>query len=59
MFVGIGFIVVPIIVLVYILINRKRDVMQQEAIDRGETNKLTKQQLRELGDRAPDFRYTL
>lgn len=59
MFVGIGFVVVPIIVLSYILINKKRDAIQQEALNRGETSKFTKQQLRELGDRAPDFRYIL
>uniref|UniRef100_A0A8H7XRE6 MFS general substrate transporter n=1 Tax=Psilocybe cubensis TaxID=181762 RepID=A0A8H7XRE6_PSICU len=59
MFVGIGFIVVPVLVLSYTIINRKREALQQEAINRGEANKLTKQQLRELGDRAPDFRYTL
>jgi sugar phosphate permease len=59
MFVGIGFITVPIVVLSYIRINKKRDAAQKEALERGETNKYTPQQLRELGDRAPDFRYTL
>jgi sugar phosphate permease len=59
MFVGIGFITTPIVVLSYIRINKKRDAAQREALERGETNKYTPQQLRELGDRAPDFRYTL
>lgn len=59
MFVGIGLIVVPILIVSYIRINKKRDAIQQEALDRGETSKFTKQQLRALGDRAPDFRYTL
>ncbi|KAF8965756.1 MFS general substrate transporter [Flammula alnicola] len=59
MFVGIGFISVPIVILSYIRINKKRDEAQREALERGETNKYTNQQLREMGDRAPDFRYTL
>ncbi|KAF8884550.1 MFS general substrate transporter [Gymnopilus junonius] len=59
MFVGIGFVTVPIAVLAYIHINNKRDAAQKEALERGETNKYTPQQLREMGDRAPDFRYTL
>ncbi|PPR02802.1 hypothetical protein CVT26_009588 [Gymnopilus dilepis] len=59
MFVGIGFVTVPIAVLAYIHINRKRDAAEREALERGESNKYTPQQLREMGDRAPDFRYTL
>ncbi|KAF8816104.1 MFS general substrate transporter [Phlegmacium glaucopus] len=58
MFVGIGFITVPIAIISYININRKRDEMQREALAKGEKN-YTSQQLREMGDRAPDFRYTL
>lgn len=59
MFVGMGFVVVPAIVLLYRRINAQRDAAAKEAADRGETNKYTNQQLREMGDRAPDFRYTL
>ena len=59
MFVGIGFVTVPIAVFAYIHINRKRDAVEREALERGESNKYTPQQLREMGDRAPDFRYTL
>lgn len=59
MFVGIGFIAVPAVVLSYIRINKQRDAVQKEALERGEKSKYTNQQLRELGDRAPDFRYTL
>jgi len=59
MFVGIGFICVPVAVISYIRINRKRDELQRQAIEKGEGNKLTPQQLRQLGDRAPDFRYTI
>jgi hypothetical protein len=59
MFVGIGFIVIPIIIISYVRINKKRDEAQRQALERGETKKYTNKQLRELGDRAPDFRYTL
>ncbi|KAJ3565341.1 hypothetical protein NP233_g7691 [Leucocoprinus birnbaumii] len=59
MFVGIGFICVPIAVISYMRINKSRDEAQRQAIERGEQNKYTPQQLREMGDRAPDFRYML
>ena len=59
MFVSIGFIAVPIAIISYIHINRKRDKIQQEALEKGEKNKYSNQQLREMGDRAPDFRYVL
>ena len=57
MFVGIGFISLPIVVLLYKHINAKRDKLQKEMEEKG--IKLTPEELRELGDRAPDFRYTL
>ncbi len=53
MFVGIGFVAIPIILLTYRIINRARD----EAVARPDAIKLSAKQLRELGDRAPDFRY--
>lgn len=59
MFVGIGFVCLPIVLITYIRINRKRDAMEKAALERGETNKYSDQELRMLGDRAPDFRYTL
>ncbi|XP_006457726.1 hypothetical protein AGABI2DRAFT_182882 [Agaricus bisporus var. bisporus H97] len=59
MFVGIGFICVPIAVITYRRINKKRDEFQRLALENGEKEKYTPQQLREMGDRAPDFRYTL
>ena len=59
MFVGIGLITVPIAILSYIRINRKRDEIEREALEKGEKKKYSNQQLREMGDRAPDFRYTL
>ena len=54
MFVGIGFVCVPIAVITYIRINKKR-----EALGKDEVKKYTAKQLREMGDRAPDFRYSL
>ncbi|TFK32744.1 MFS general substrate transporter [Crucibulum laeve] len=59
MFIGIGFICLPIAVISYIRINEQRDVLRKEALERGEKNKYSNQQLREMGDRAPDFIYTL
>ncbi|KAH9474337.1 putative transporter C11D3.18C [Psilocybe cubensis] len=59
MFVGMGLIVVPSIVFTYTRINKNRDAAQQQALSGGDATKYSKQQLRELGDRAPDFRYTL
>lgn len=53
MFVGIGFVATPIILLTYRRINHARD----EAAARPDAPKLSARQLRELGDRAPDFRY--
>ncbi|KAH9029003.1 MFS general substrate transporter [Lactarius pseudohatsudake] len=53
MFVGIGFVSIPIILLTYRRINRARD----EAAARPDAVKLSAKQLRELGDRAPEFRY--
>nr|VWP02019.1 Hyaluronate lyase (EC (Hyaluronidase) (HYase) [Ganoderma boninense] len=57
MFVGIGFIVLPIVVLLYKRINARRDAIVKEANESG--TKFTPEELRRLGDRAPDFRYTL
>ena len=57
MFVGIGFITVPIVVLLYKRINAHRDALVREADEKG--IRYTPEELRRLGDRAPDFRYTL
>lgn len=59
MFVGIGFVCVPIAIISYIRINKQRDEIERMALEKGEVNKYTDKQLRELGDRAPAFRYTL
>ncbi|KAF9234655.1 MFS general substrate transporter [Melanogaster broomeanus] len=59
MFVGIGLITVPVLVLLYNSVNQSRDEAERLRLERGEKLKLSVQDLRELGDRAPDFRYTL
>ncbi|CAL1714050.1 unnamed protein product [Somion occarium] len=57
MFVGIGFITLPLAVVIYTRINAKRDAYEKEMEEKG--IKYTTQELRKLGDRAPDFRYIL
>ncbi|KAI0816946.1 MFS general substrate transporter [Trametes gibbosa] len=57
MFVGIGFVFVPITVLAYKRINARRDALVQESQEKG--TRYTPEELRRMGDRAPDFRYTL
>ena len=57
MFVGIGFISLPVTVLIYKRINAQRDAAVRDANERGV--KYTPEELRRMGDRAPDFRYTL
>ncbi|KAG2040562.1 MFS general substrate transporter [Suillus americanus] len=59
MFVGIGFIFLPIVAFIYKRINAQRDAAERLATERGEKIQYSDQELRELGDRAPDFRYTL
>ncbi|KAJ6489526.1 MFS general substrate transporter [Mycena vitilis] len=59
MFVGIGMICVPIAVLTYTRINNRRDVLARDLEERGEKNIYSRQELRRMGDRAPDFRYTI
>ncbi|KAJ7497700.1 MFS general substrate transporter [Mycena latifolia] len=59
MFVGIGLICVPIAVVTYSRINNRRDEVARAAMEKGEKNLYTNKELREMGDRAPDFRYTL
>ncbi|KAF8876866.1 major facilitator superfamily domain-containing protein [Infundibulicybe gibba] len=59
MFVGIGFVCLPIAIVSYIRINKARDVAQRVALEGGTKHQLTPREIRELGDRAPEFRYTL
>ncbi|EIN06839.1 MFS general substrate transporter [Punctularia strigosozonata HHB-11173 SS5] len=55
MFVGIGFIALPIVVILYKRINSKRERLMNG--DGKPT--FSEQELRKMGDRAPDFRYTI
>ena len=57
MFTGIGVITVGLLVFIYTRINARRDAQAEEATEKGITYSV--EQLREMGDRAPDFRYTL
>ena len=57
MFVGIGLVSLPITVLTYRRINARRDAAMKDAAERGV--EYTAGELRRMGDRAPDFRYTL
>ncbi|KAJ7105402.1 MFS general substrate transporter [Mycena crocata] len=59
MFVGIGLICVPIAVITYNRINNRRDETARGLVERGEKHLYTNKELREMGDRAPDFRYTI
>jgi hypothetical protein len=44
---------------VYKRINSQHDTVERLATERGEKMQYSDWKLRELGDRAPDFRYTL
>lgn len=57
MLVGIGLVAVPVLALTYSRVNARRDVLQKEMEEKG--IKYTADQIRDMGDRAPDFRYTL
>ncbi|KAJ3924508.1 MAG: hypothetical protein NXY57DRAFT_908020, partial [Lentinula lateritia] len=58
MFVGIGLICLPITVIIYSRINKKRAHFMSRVAD-GLERKPSPEELRELGDRAPDFQYIL
>jgi hypothetical protein len=58
MFIGLGLITTPALILIYRHINAKRDKEAAEGKEGG-IAKYTPDELRELGDRAPDFRYIL
>jgi len=67
MFIGIGLICTPLAVLIYTRINKQRDALEAnlatdaEKPSEGEKRRYgyTLQELKDLGDRAPDFRYML
>ncbi|THH06989.1 hypothetical protein EW145_g3695 [Phellinidium pouzarii] len=57
LFVGIGFIAVPLAMFLYVRVN----VQREEELHRigSTTSKYSVEEIHEMGDRAPDFRYTL
>ncbi|KAJ7141373.1 MFS general substrate transporter [Mycena epipterygia] len=59
LFVAIGLISTAVATLVSHRINLRRDEQMRAALERGETKLYTDKVLRGMGDRAPDFRYTL
>ncbi|TFK52784.1 MFS general substrate transporter [Heliocybe sulcata] len=62
MFVGLGLVSVPLTVLIYMGINTRRDRLRQELEGEEGGRKRVQysvEELRTMGDRAPDFRYTL
>ena len=56
MFIGIGLVCVPSVMIAYSRINKQREAIMQA---NGGVSPLGPIETRELGDRAPDFRYTL
>ena len=56
LFVGIGFIVTPLLIFLYSRINARRETELKRI---GGITKFTVEELHELGDRALDFKYTL
>ncbi|KAJ6625730.1 major facilitator superfamily domain-containing protein [Mycena sp. CBHHK59/15] len=59
MFAGIGLICVPTVALIYKRINSRREKAVRAALERGDKDLYPKKLLREMGDRAPDFKYIL
>ena len=56
MFVGLGLICVPLAIVIYTRINARR---KRELERMGGIVKLSIEEIHELGDRSPDFKYTL
>ena len=60
MFVGIGLITIPLTIFLYVTINKRREkYMDELGGQEGLAKKYSAAELREMGDRAPDFVYTL
>lgn len=59
MFVAIGLVCVPIAVISYNRINKQRDHIEKEGLETGDKKVYSPRELREMGDRAPDFRYMI
>lgn len=57
MIIGLGIICVPTTALTYKMINRRRERILQEMLERGE--RLSAAEIKRLGDKAPTFRYMI
>ena len=55
-FVGLGLVVLPALVITYKQINARREAIMKEAEESGRL-RYTDEELRRMGDKAPDFRY--
>ena len=55
--VGLGLILTPIAAFIYSRINARRDALLREEVEKGVRR--APEELRQLGDRAPDFKYML
>ena len=57
-FIGMGLVVLPIMVFTYERVNGRREVIMKEAVEFGGLQ-YTGEELRRMGDKAPNFRYGL
>lgn len=53
---GMGLVVVPIMVFVYKRVNARREALMREATESGGLQ-YSDEELRKMGDKAPNFRY--
>ncbi|KAI0356827.1 MFS general substrate transporter [Trametes cingulata] len=58
-FVSMGLVLLPVMVTTYMRGNARKDALQRDMQERGVKVEYTPEELRKLGDQAPDFRYTL
>ncbi|KAI0325815.1 MFS general substrate transporter [Cubamyces sp. BRFM 1775] len=58
-FVSIGLLLLPVVVVTYVRANARRDALQRETEEKGVRVHYTPEQLRSMGNNAPDFRFTL
>ncbi|EIW52131.1 MFS general substrate transporter [Trametes versicolor FP-101664 SS1] len=58
-FIALGLVLVPLTALAYVQGNKRRDAAQHEREEKSLEVQYTEAELRKMGDRAPDFRYTL
>ncbi|KAI0365421.1 MFS general substrate transporter [Pilatotrama ljubarskyi] len=58
-FVSMGLVLLPVMVTMYMRANARRDASQRDMQEQGLKIEYTPEDIRKLGDQAPDFRYTL